>query len=139
MEEKGKELRKYSVIWIALATCLLLLAGCSSQSSKSSSQPTPLDIAFSSGKPTVAEFGRGTCIPCKEMKPILDNLAMVYKDKLNVLIISVDEYRSLTNQQGIMAIPTQIFFDSSGKEVTRHIGFFAREDIIAQLNKMGIE
>jgi len=73
------------------------------------------------------------------MKPILDNLAMVYKDKLNVLIISVDEYRSLTNQQGIMAIPTQIFFDSSGKEVTRHIGFFARKDIIAQLNQMGIE
>lgn len=99
----------------------------------------PLGQALSSGKPTVAEFGRGTCIPCKQMKPILEELAKEYEGKVNVLIISVDEYRDLTGQYGIMAIPTQIFFDSSGQEITRHMGFYAKEDIIVQLKKMGIE
>jgi len=89
--------------------------------------------------PTIADFGRGTCIPCKQMKPILEDLAKEYEGKVNVLIISVDEHRDLTTQYGIMAIPTQIFLDSKGQEVTRHMGFFAKDDIIAQLLEMGIE
>jgi len=98
-----------------------------------------LGQALSSGKPTLAEFGWRTCIPCKAMKPILEELALEYKDKLNVVIVEVYEQRDLTNYYRIMTIPTQIFFDSSGREVTRHIGFWAKEEIIAQLNKMGID
>jgi len=99
----------------------------------------PLLQALSNGQPTVAEFGRGTCIPCKQMKPILEELAKEYEGKVNVLIISVDEYRDLTRQYGIMAIPTQIFFDSSGKEFNRHMGFYPKEDIVTQLQEMGVE
>ena len=99
----------------------------------------PLEQALSSGKPTLAEFGRGICIPCKEMKPILEALAVEYQDKLNVVIVEIDEHRDLTNQYRIMAIPTQIFFDGSGKEVTRHIGFWSKEEIHVQLKEMGIE
>jgi len=99
----------------------------------------PLEQALENGLPTIADFGRGTCIPCKQMKPILEDLAKEYEGKVNVLIISVDEYSDLTRQHEIMAIPTQIFFNSNGQEIDRHVGFFAREDIIAQLQTMGIE
>ena len=121
----------------ALAACALVLAvmvGCSSPAEISN----PLAPALASGKPTIAEFGRGTCIPCKEMKPILQELASEYGDKLNVLIIDVDDYRALTNQYGIMAIPTQIVFDSSGNKVMSHLGLWPIEDIIAQFKSMGI-
>jgi thioredoxin 1 len=94
--------------------------------------------ALTNGKPTLAEFGRGTCIPCKQMKPILENLAVQYKDKLNVSIVSVDDYSELTNYYKVMAIPTQIGFDGNGKEVFRHVGFWAKDQIITQLGKMGI-
>ncbi|MFC1971471.1 thioredoxin domain-containing protein [Chloroflexota bacterium] len=76
----------------------------------------PLPQALSNGQPTIAEFGRGTCVPCKQMKPILEELAKEYEGEVNVLIISVDEYRDSSRQYGIMAIPTQIFFDSSGQK-----------------------
>jgi thioredoxin 1 len=99
----------------------------------------PLGQALANGKPTLAEFGSSTCVPCKQMKPILEKLAADYKDKLNVVIVEVYEQRELTQKYGIMAIPTQIVFDRSGKEVTRHMGLWPREDIIAQLKKMGIE
>jgi thioredoxin 1 len=98
----------------------------------------PLPDALTNGKPTLAEFGRGTCIPCKEMKPILENLALEYKGLLNVPIVSVDEYASLTNYYRVMAIPTQIVFDSSGKEVSRHIGVWPEQQIVEQLSKLGI-
>lgn len=99
----------------------------------------PLGQALSSGKPTLAEFGRGICIPCKAMKPILEELAAEYEGKLNVVIVEIDDHRDLANQYQIMAIPTQIFFDSSGQEITKHIGFYPKEEIIAQLKEMGIK
>ena len=99
----------------------------------------PLEEALSSGKPTLAEFGRGVCVPCKQMKPILEKLAVDYQDKLNVVIVEVYEQMELTRQYEIMAIPTQIVFDSNGNEITRHVGFWAKEEILAQLEKMGIE
>jgi thioredoxin 1 len=73
------------------------------------------------------------------MKPILEDLAYIYENKLNVSIVSVDEYRDLTAYYKIMAIPTQIGFDSSGKEIFRHVGFWAKEEIIPKLAEMGIK
>jgi thioredoxin 1 len=134
-------IRKNWVFSFLLVLILLFLVGCSPKQpvSTSSSTLTPLEQALSSGIPTLAEFGRGTCIPCKAMKPILDELASSYKDKLNVVIVSVDDYQRLTSHYEIMAIPTQIFFDSSGIETFRHIGFYPEEEIVTQLKKMGIE
>ncbi len=106
--------------------------------SQSSLTSITLKQALSNGKPTLAEFGRGCCIPCKQMKPILESLAVEYQDRLNVPIVSVDEYRDLTNYYKVMAIPTQIGFDSSGKEVFRHVGFWPKDQIIAQLSKLGM-
>jgi len=116
---------------------LIEIGGSQSQGSDLTSMP--LGQALASGKPTLAEFGSDTCVPCKQMKPILEDVAAIYEGKLNVVIVEVYEQRELTQQYGIMAIPTQIVFDSSGQEVTRHVGFWARVDIITQLKEMGIE
>ncbi len=123
---------------LTLALTLVLFTLVTSCQSK---EPAANDLpnALTNGTPTLAEFGRGTCIQCKEMKPILDKLALSYKNKLNVVIVSVDDYRDLTNHYEIMAIPTQIFFDSSGKEIFRHIGFFPENGIVNRLKTMGIE
>ncbi|GAI00690.1 unnamed protein product, partial [marine sediment metagenome] len=68
-----------------------------------------------------------------------EELVKEYEGKLNVVIVEVYEQMDLTRQYGIMAIPTQIVFDSEGQEITRHIGFWSKEEIIAQLKKMGID
>jgi thioredoxin 1 len=36
-------------------------------------------------------------------------------------------------------IPTQIFFDTAGKELFRHEGFFAREDILLKWKELGVD
>lgn len=99
----------------------------------------PLSEALSNGKPTIAEFGSSTCIPCKEMKPILNELAKLYEGKLNVVIVEVYEQEDLAQKYRIMTIPTQIVFSGSGKELIRHSGLWPIGNIIAQLKKMGIE
>jgi len=99
----------------------------------------PLSKALKSGKPVVADFGRGTCIPCKMMQPILEKLQKDFAGKAEILILDVGDYASLSRKYRIMMIPTQIFFDANGEEVHRHQGFMSEADIVAQLKKMGVK
>jgi thioredoxin 1 len=99
----------------------------------------PLEKALSSGKPTLAEFGWRECIPCKDMRPILEDLDKEYKDKLNVVIVEIPFHEDLADKYDIRVMPVQIFFDSSGKEITRHLGFLPKEQIVWQLMQMGIQ
>ena len=134
---KIPELKHKLLIILLMLTCFsFLLSGCGENNVLTS---TSLKQAVSNGKPTLAEFGSSTCIPCKEMKPILEELAKEYEGKLNMVIVEVYEQMDLTRQYGIMAIPTQIVFDSEGQEITRHMGLWPREEIIAELKKIGIE
>ncbi len=109
-----------------------------SQKTGSALTSMPLKEALANGKPTLAEFGSDTCIYCKEMQPILEKLASEYKDRLNIVIIDVYAQMELTKQYKITALPTQVVFDESGKEITRHVGFWSREQILSQLRAMGI-
>ncbi len=99
----------------------------------------PLDQAFQKGRPVLADFGRGVCIPCKQMKPILEELAAEYEGKASILIIEIDEYRDLTRRYSIRLIPTQLFFDAQRKEVYRHEGFMSKESIKEKLEDMGVK
>ncbi len=99
----------------------------------------PLSKALKLGQPVVADFGKGTCIPCKMMEPILKKLEEEYAGRASILILDVDEYRSLSRKYRVMMIPTQIFFDSDGKEVYRHQGFMSETAIIVKLKDLGVE
>ncbi len=94
---------------------------------------------LSSGKPTVADFGARTCIPCKKMAPILEELNRELKGKANVLFTDVRADPDLADDYRIQMIPTQIFFDAKGKEVKRHMGFMAKIDILKELKAVGLK
>ena len=85
----------------------------------------------------VLDLGSEGCIPCEKMKPILAELKTGLKGKVDVEFIDVAKDAAAADKYGIQTIPTQIFFDASGKEVTRHIGFMPKADILAQLRQMG--
>jgi thioredoxin 1 len=87
---------------------------------------------------TMVDLGAKKCIPCKMMAPILEKLEKDYRGKAAIVFIDVFEDRSQVERFGIRAIPTQIFFDKTGKEVYRHVGFMAEDAIVKQLEKMGV-
>lgn len=84
------------------------------------------------------DLGAGKCIPCKMMAPILDELKKAYAGKLEVVFIDVWENPDEAKQYDIRMIPTQIFYDASGKELFRHEGFYSKEDILAKWKELGI-
>jgi len=99
----------------------------------------PLDEALKEDKPVLADFGRGVCIPCKRMKPVLEELAAEYEGEVSILIIEIDEYPALTRRHHIRLIPTQIFFNTQGEEVYRHEGFMSKKAIKEKLKDIGVK
>ncbi|HAD04145.1 MAG TPA: thioredoxin, partial [Desulfuromonas sp.] len=95
--------------------------------------------ALASGQPTVIDLGARSCIPCKKMAPILEELSATYRGKANVLFIDVREDQAAARSFGIQMIPTQIFFDGKGQEVKRHVGFMDRPDLIDGLKAAGLK
>ncbi len=85
---------------------------------------------------TMIDLGAKSCIPCKMMAPILEKLTGEYKDKADVIFIDVWEKPEEAKKYGIKAIPTQIFFDKNGKEVSRHVGFLDEKSIRTTLDKL---
>ena len=88
--------------------------------------------------PRLVDLGRGTCIPCKMMAPILEELRVEYEGRAVVEVIDLREDSQAGADYAIRVIPTQIFFDSDGNEVWRHEGFLAKDAIIAKFTEMGV-
>ena len=90
-------------------------------------------------RPKLIDLGADKCIPCKMMKPILDDLKTNYAATFTTEFIDVWEDAEAGKLYAINLIPTQIFFGADGKELYRHEGFFAKEDILAKWKELGVK
>lgn len=89
-----------------------------------------------SDKPVLVDFWAPWCGPCKMAAPVLEELSKDYEGKLQVVKINVDENQQVSEQYGIMSIPTTVLF-KGGKELDRHIGF-AGKGPFEELIKKGL-
>lgn len=87
--------------------------------------PVPSPVSL----PRLVDLGSDRCIPCKRMAPILEELRTDYAGAVDVNFIDVWKDPDAGRTYRIRLIPTQVFFDRTGRERFRHEGFFAREEI----------
>jgi thioredoxin 1 len=129
-----------SLIVSALAaTGLGLLSYASSRSATAansvaaSSAPSPdaVDRILAAGKPTIVEFGANNCVSCREMKPVLHALAQ--DTRITVADIDILKERDYISRYQIRLMPTQVFYDASGKEIGRHMGKISGEEVLSRL------
>ncbi len=93
--------------------------------------------ALASGKPLLVDFGANTCLPCRQLRPILKELEREFAGKAEILVIDVYKYQGLAREYKIIALPTLVFFDANGKEVFRQPGVMSKEQIAGKLKEMG--
>ena len=123
---------------ILLLIAALMVTACANAELPSAND-TAIRAALSSGRPTVADFGARTCIPCKKMAPILEELSRELKGKANVTFTDVWATPALAQDYRVQMIPTQIFFDAKGKEVKRHMGFMDKANLLKELKALGMK
>ena len=102
-------------------------------------QPMPAQAqgaAPAQGKPALYEFGAKYCIPCKEMKVVMAALKASHGDQVEFRMVYSDEEMPMFKKYKIVAIPTQVFFDASGKVVDQHIGALSKEEVIKKLTEL---
>lgn len=121
-----------------------------------------LEKLKSYGLPIIIDFGADSCIPCKEMAPVLKELNEELQGKAIIKFVDVWKYQALANGYPINVIPTQIFFDAKGKPFTpknpeamqmtlyaikdtnehvftAHEGGMTKEQLLSVLKEMGVE
>ena len=94
--------------------------------------------ALASGKPVLVDFGANSCLPCRQMRPVLKEIATEYSEKARVVVIDVYKYQNLAREHKVLMLPTLVFFDSKGKETFRSVGLMEKEKIVGKLKEIGM-
>ena len=113
---------------------VLSLSAFAAEGSKAAPAKAPAKAVL----PRLVDLGADKCIPCKMMAPVLKELKKEYDGRMEVEFIDVWKKPEAGKAYKISLIPTQIFFDSAGKELFRHQGFISREDILAKWKELGV-
>lgn len=86
--------------------------------------------------PKMMDLGATKCKACKEMAPILEELRKTYAGKVDVEFIDLWTHQDMGYKYDIRVMPTQIFFDTYGKEISRHEGPLNRDEILKIWKKL---
>ena len=103
-----------------------------SKASKKSAEPTftisEVDNILKSNEVTLIDFSTQWCVPCKKMKPIIEE---VQKENSNVtvLFIDADVNKHIAEEYQIKAVPVFIVFNNT-KEVFRHVGVISKKELL---------
>jgi len=123
-----------TVAVLVLAVCIVIIL----KQRMSPALGTKNDV-HTKAMPRLVDVGAKTCIPCKLMAPILKELKTEYAGRLQVDFLDVSINPGFAGQYKVRVIPTQIFYDATGKELFRHEGFYSKEDILAKWKEHGVD
>ena len=85
--------------------------------------------------PVVVEFYSDSCIPCKQLSPILGGLEDDYEDQVKVVKVNVNFDAGLAQKYEVAASPKLLFF-KDGSEVERIRGLVKRPELEETVKKL---
>ncbi len=85
-------------------------------------------IVLNSDKPVLVDFFATWCGPCRQLLPIISELADEMKDRVTIVKMDVDESPNTPEHFGIQTIPTLILF-KNGQPVATHTGALLKHDL----------
>lgn len=85
-----------------------------------------------SDRPVLVKFEAPWCGPCKAMKPMIDELAAEFGDKVTIATLDIDSSNKTPHRYGIRGVPTLMLFDN----VVAEGRSAAQADVVALLHNV---
>ncbi|WP_414544565.1 thioredoxin family protein [Nostoc sp. CCY0012] len=125
----GARVRNFLIAIVAIALSVALVLGLQTETNSASltdldQASTPLEVAISNGKPSIVEFYANWCTVCQKMAPDIAQLEQEYTDKVNFVMLNVDNTKWLPEmlKYRVDGIPHFVFLDNNGETIAQAIG-----------------
>ena len=86
-------------------------------------------------KPAIIDFYASWCPPCKQLSPLVEEIAQEYSGKIVVYKVDTDKEKILAQHLGISGLPTLLFIPAKGKPQAS-MGFIPKETIVRTINNI---
>jgi thioredoxin 1 len=83
----------------------------------------------------VVKFGAEWCGPCKQIAPVLEELADTYQDRLKYIPVDVEESYDIATEYKIRNVPT-ILFIKKGEVIDKAVGSINRNTLIEKIETL---
>ncbi|MFD3509301.1 thioredoxin family protein [Nocardia sp. NPDC058666] len=94
--------------------------------------PDDIDAQSSTGIPLLVDFWAAWCGPCRQVTPVLADLAQQWAGRIAIRKIDVDQFDGIWERFDFRGIPAMLMF-KDGKEIHRVIGFGGKQSLVAEL------
>ena len=81
-----------------------------------------------SSKPILVDFWAEWCGPCKQISPILEEIAQNKANKITIAKINIDENPRIATDYGIRSIPTMLLFNNGELKDTK-VGALQKKEL----------
>jgi thiol-disulfide isomerase/thioredoxin len=131
------------IVLVAIALSVAIFLGLRTETGSASlaamaETAVPLDVALENGKPSLMEFYADWCLSCQAMAGDLESLKQEYGDRVNFVMLNVDNTKwlpEMLNYQ-VDGIPHFVFLNGQGAAIATTIGEQPRAIFAANLDAL---
>ena len=97
-----------------------------------------LERGAEAAKPTVIDFYASWAQPCKLLKPSVDKAKAEYGEKVNFMMVNVDDPSSddIVDKYGVSPVPTLVFLKPDGEVATFSVGYSGDQSVVRGIQKI---
>ncbi|MBD2090707.1 thioredoxin family protein [Microcoleus sp. FACHB-1515] len=136
-------LRNLLIVLVAIGLSVAVFFGLNSKTNASSltamaESAMPLETALANGKPTLMEFYANWCTSCQAMAPDLYALKQEYDDRVNFVMLNVDNSKWLPEMlhYRVDGIPHFVFLNGKGESIASSVGEQPRSIVAENLDAL---
>jgi thioredoxin len=90
---------------------------------------------YEGDKPAIIDFYADWCAPCRQLSPLVDEIAKEYKGKIVVYKVDTEKEKALSQSMGITGLPTLLFIPAEGQPRIS-MGALPKESLVKAINEI---